>query len=135
MIRRPPRSTRTDTLFPYTTLVRSLQAVPRRCRDGLLGLLTGRRTTGSHRVSRSPLVHRCPIPSGAEVEAVRPPPALHVVHRSRHSAVTPGMKGSVRRISVTVLSRERSTDRSTPIPRWTSNGLFMVRSKIGRAHV
>src|SRR3546814_2808300 len=27
MIRRPPRSTRTDTLFPYTTLVRSQQAV------------------------------------------------------------------------------------------------------------
>src|SRR3546814_14579377 len=26
MIRRPPRATRTDTLFPYTTLVRSLQA-------------------------------------------------------------------------------------------------------------
>src|SRR3546814_12939594 len=25
MIRPPPRSTRTDTLFPYTTLVRSLQ--------------------------------------------------------------------------------------------------------------
>src|SRR3546814_1134618 len=24
MIRRPPRSTRTDTLFPYTTIVRSL---------------------------------------------------------------------------------------------------------------
>src|SRR3546814_1578304 len=31
MIRRPPRSTRTDTLFPYTTLFRSiLEAVPRR---------------------------------------------------------------------------------------------------------
>src|SRR3546814_12109539 len=27
MIRRPPRSTRTDTLFPYTTLVRSAQFV------------------------------------------------------------------------------------------------------------
>src|SRR3546814_5439547 len=27
MIRRPPRSTRTDTLFPYTTLVRSLSSV------------------------------------------------------------------------------------------------------------
>src|SRR3546814_3433492 len=26
MIRRPPRSTRTDTLFPYTTLFRSHQA-------------------------------------------------------------------------------------------------------------
>src|SRR3546814_1392859 len=29
MIRRPPRSTRTDTLFPYTTLFRSL----RQCAD------------------------------------------------------------------------------------------------------
>src|SRR3546814_1126747 len=28
MIRRPPRSTRTDTLFPYTTLFRSSHAEP-----------------------------------------------------------------------------------------------------------
>src|SRR3546814_13958275 len=28
MIRRPPRSTRTDTLFPYTTLFRSPAATP-----------------------------------------------------------------------------------------------------------
>src|SRR3546814_11284032 len=28
MIRRPPRSTRTDTLFPYTTLFRSLLELP-----------------------------------------------------------------------------------------------------------
>src|SRR3546814_16260578 len=28
MLRRPPRSTRTDTLFPYTTLFRSLPAEP-----------------------------------------------------------------------------------------------------------
>src|SRR3546814_13145805 len=27
MIRRPPRSTRTDTIFPYTTLFRSLEAM------------------------------------------------------------------------------------------------------------
>src|SRR3546814_1860316 len=30
MIRRPPRSTRTDTLFPYTTLFRSSRAVQER---------------------------------------------------------------------------------------------------------
>src|SRR3546814_13160671 len=30
MIRRPPRSTRTDTLFPYTTLFRSIASPPRR---------------------------------------------------------------------------------------------------------
>src|SRR3546814_2375200 len=28
MIRRPPRSTRTDTLFPYTTLFRSVHSGP-----------------------------------------------------------------------------------------------------------
>src|SRR3546814_5840419 len=32
MIRRPPRSTRTDTLFPYTTLFRS-KRLCRECRD------------------------------------------------------------------------------------------------------
>src|SRR3546814_7605593 len=31
MIRRPPRSTRTDTLFPYTTLFRSRHHHDRRC--------------------------------------------------------------------------------------------------------
>src|SRR3546814_5393999 len=30
MIRRPPRSTRTDTLFPYTTLFRSRGRIPAR---------------------------------------------------------------------------------------------------------
>src|SRR3546814_11703642 len=37
MIRRPPRSTRTDTLFPYTTLFRSL------CADRRNGLSAVRR--------------------------------------------------------------------------------------------
>src|SRR3546814_16495632 len=32
MIRRPPRSTRTDTLFPYTTLFRSFREGGRACR-------------------------------------------------------------------------------------------------------
>src|SRR3546814_3129858 len=34
MIRRPPRSTRTDTLFPYTTLFRSLAALLTNLEDG-----------------------------------------------------------------------------------------------------
>src|SRR3546814_8447980 len=40
MIRRPPRSTRTDTLFPYTTLFRSLGRVIARSQDSEKGLLT-----------------------------------------------------------------------------------------------
>src|SRR3546814_4996504 len=41
MIRRPPRSTRTDTLFPYTTLFRSAGAVtePEMRGDGAMGRL------------------------------------------------------------------------------------------------
>src|SRR3546814_10529790 len=34
MIRRPPRSTRTDTLFPYTTLFRSEERVGKAQNDG-----------------------------------------------------------------------------------------------------
>src|SRR3546814_4335514 len=54
MIRRPPRSTRTDTLFPYTTLFRSVldsaraepatghPARPRVCRKAVRGTRHGR---------------------------------------------------------------------------------------------
>src|SRR3546814_3761476 len=48
MIRRPPRSTRTDTLFPYTTLFRSPRGAARyaaagRARvEGILPRLSGR---------------------------------------------------------------------------------------------
>src|SRR3546814_4601698 len=49
MIRRPPRSTRTDTLFPYTTLFRSLDV-----RDGLhevqAGDLEDRTDEAAHRL-------------------------------------------------------------------------------------
>src|SRR3546814_13075009 len=36
MIRRPPRSTRTDTLFPYTTLFRSRRRRPTEARPAVL---------------------------------------------------------------------------------------------------
>src|SRR3546814_17455130 len=37
MIRRPPRSTRTDTLFPYTTLFRSPEDVDKTFNDQTIG--------------------------------------------------------------------------------------------------
>src|SRR3546814_11876931 len=37
MIRRPPRSTRTDTLFPYTTLFRSVDYQPCRQVEAVAG--------------------------------------------------------------------------------------------------
>src|SRR3546814_5917970 len=49
MIRRPPRSTRTDTLFPYTTLFRSKVAALGRCGLSKQGKLMpeGRNRPGS----------------------------------------------------------------------------------------
>src|SRR3546814_8499123 len=41
MERRPPRSTRTDTLFPYTTLFRSHIALPDHLRDDKRDLPAG----------------------------------------------------------------------------------------------
>src|SRR3546814_6851962 len=41
MIRRPPRSTRTDTLFPYTTLFRSEGAGAKHMPDGVADLVEG----------------------------------------------------------------------------------------------
>src|SRR3546814_18250015 len=43
MIRRPPRSTRTDTLFPYTTLFRSVKAGVMIDGDGLKPSSAGKR--------------------------------------------------------------------------------------------
>src|SRR3546814_2326111 len=43
MIRRPPRSTRTDTLFPYTTLFRSVRRSESRL-QGLTKRANGRRS-------------------------------------------------------------------------------------------
>src|SRR3546814_20155664 len=50
MIRRPPRSTRTDTLFPYTTLFRALTAgaqPPREAAVDQIFLAAGERDPGA----------------------------------------------------------------------------------------
>src|SRR3546814_3089406 len=52
MIRRPPRSTRTDTLFPYTTLFRSAPR-PTRDRDCAAHSASARATAGHARSARA----------------------------------------------------------------------------------
>src|SRR3546814_5047493 len=77
MLRRPPRSTRTDTLFPYTTLFRS----HRRCdrRDRRLAPLPERVRDRS-----CPLLGAVPVPLRVLVGLARaggrtraPPPRAH----------------------------------------------------------
>src|SRR3546814_9910834 len=54
MVRRPPRSTRTDTLFPYTTLFRSIEDLLLQSRHGQLeGYgVSAQRVVGKHRGNR-----------------------------------------------------------------------------------
>src|SRR3546814_13885449 len=60
MVRRPPRCTRTDTLFPYTTLFRSWHQVrafgPLQRADGPGGIGRGPGTRANGRESHSPLL-------------------------------------------------------------------------------
>src|SRR3546814_12310015 len=57
MIRRPPRSTRTDTLFPYTTLFRSSDASIDRAAHHVLRRWIARRYAAK-RIEREPLPFR-----------------------------------------------------------------------------
>src|SRR3546814_7667648 len=58
MIRRPPRSTRTDTLFPYTTLFRSLWSVARCAAKYANWRWTARAPAPIARSIRQPLIAR-----------------------------------------------------------------------------
>src|SRR3546814_8504864 len=48
MRRRPPRATRTDTLFPYTTLFRSINVIDREAKP--LGVVDVQRDLVRHRI-------------------------------------------------------------------------------------
>src|SRR3546814_4283724 len=95
MIRRPPRSTRTDTLFPYTTLFRSLGAdAPPACYDDL-DLADTVMIAGSNMAYAHPVLFR----RLAEAKAHRPAMKIIVVDPRRtdtcdiadlHLAIAPG---------------------------------------------
>src|SRR3546814_14621408 len=76
MIRRPPRATRTDTLFPYTTLFRSSRPILRGFQGERVRVLTD--GIGAFDVSNTSVDHAVAInPLLAErIEVVRGPSAL-----------------------------------------------------------
>src|SRR3546814_14837941 len=69
MIRRPPRSTRTDTLFPYTTLFRA----GARGAEGAPPTMTARRvrSRGSGRPAQRPLGRRVSAQGAPQAERGR----------------------------------------------------------------
>src|SRR3546814_10915815 len=114
MIRRPPRSTRTDTLFPYTTLFRSDCASLWSCPgcDGIgqaryggrqprdKGRACGRRRAARSRRERARCRHAC-----ADMEMLETVPAASSLRSEEHtSELQPLM-----RISYAVFSLKKKT--------------------------
>src|SRR3546814_3668009 len=61
MRRRPPRSTRTDTLFPYTTLFRSVRSAGERPVDLVVGTSRLRDVQGTLHVLTRGVRHALPV--------------------------------------------------------------------------
>src|SRR3546814_20545058 len=75
MIRRPPRSTRTDTLFPYTTLFRAAgRAGARTCAPGVFGGTIAPASSTIAHVQTHSCRHRPALP------ARQAPQRLHLLH-------------------------------------------------------
>src|SRR3546814_7331320 len=81
MIRRPPRSTRTDTLLPYTTLFRS-RAPSRLPVPARVWHLPPRARASTGLASAAPRARPPPPPARAALAAAGPAPA----HRARSQA-------------------------------------------------
>src|SRR3546814_11670870 len=113
MLRRPPRSTRTDTLFPYTTLFRSGHGAGRRPRRGgrpsLPGLagLQGRQGRRHHpRRAARPLAPA----GGVELRPLAP-------RRRRLPLLLPGRPGRRRRrVGAELVPARRSADGAVDRP-------------------
>src|SRR3546814_1235941 len=100
MIRRPPRATRTDTLFPYTTLFRSDDLVDRAPhREGIPGFAHRPRDIGDHRLAGR--AHRGEIVPGVVERGSR-----EIVHRSEEHT---SELQSLMRISYAVFCLKKKT--------------------------
>src|SRR3546814_3368705 len=115
MIRRPPRSTRTDTLFPYTTLFRSADPDPPRLleRSGLPHPAALRRRDGRrHLPSRHHLARARPRSLEGRLRPAEPPPHRRSLWRepqpSPRSEEHTSELQSLMRISYDVFSLEKN---------------------------
>src|SRR3546814_9799817 len=101
MIRRPPRSTRTDTLFPYTTLFRSRTVLPATAR--VPGPACWRRCGSSRCMSHASTIwqHHSNAPCGG----------WSPTHPSRSEEHTSELQ-SLMRISYAVFCLKKKTDKT-----------------------
>src|SRR3546814_1795439 len=105
MIRRPPRSTRTDTLFPYTTLFRSKRSA--------VGPAQPPRVRGGGHGGAAPLRRRKPLRRAADRRS-RPVQAGQRRPRSRSEEHTSELQ-SLMRISYAVFCLKNKKENDTTL--------------------
>src|SRR3546814_1582033 len=121
MIRRPPRSTRTDTLFPYTTLFRS-QGLRRFALRGLAepGHLPDRGLRHGGGVCRG----NDPNPGGHRLHLPQPPNPLQLGRRAMRSEEHTSELQSLMRISYAVFCLKKKKKHKT-----TTNNTLITYSR------
>src|SRR3546814_7143449 len=111
MIRRPPRSTRTDTLFPYTTLFRSIAgpvAVPGPAvAAAVVGAGAGHRAAGPGLAAAGPAQPAHPGMAARPAAPVAGTAVQRVHHRHRSEEHTSALQ-SLMRISYAVFCLKNS---------------------------
>src|SRR3546814_2660587 len=115
MIRRPPRSTRTDTLFPYTTLFRSPVLV------SLAAVITSAqisRWLGGGECAQAPAIVRCmpntPAMLGAGVTGLFATPAVDAASREQAQALLSSASETVWIDNETLMDSVTATSGSGP---------------------
>src|SRR3546814_1587635 len=120
MIRRPPRSTRTDTLFPYTTLFRSTVIIP-----------PGRYLSFSIRLQDNVTIA---LTAGAVIEAADPDR-----HGGRYDAPENYLEQQFQDFGITHVHNSLiygdGVSNAAVVGRGMLHGLGIDREEIGRAHV
>src|SRR3546814_8091829 len=111
MIRRPPRSTRTDTLFPYTTLFRSNVEDDHSAPAALVGLLGSAERVGA-RTGAGVLADEVVNPSGT--------------HRAQHHPIP--QVDNHHALGLTVLRSEEHTSELQSLMR-ISYAVFCLKKK------
>src|SRR3546814_2392303 len=125
MIRRPPRSTRTDTLFPYTTLFRSengAQVIDVNMDEGLLDAEYAM-TTFLKLIAAEPDIARVPV----------------MIDSSKWSVIEAGLKCVPGKPIVNSISmkegEEQFLDNAKKCMAYGAAVVVMAVDEIGRAHV
>src|SRR3546814_3846503 len=135
MIRRPPRSTRTDTLFPYTTLFRSethglaVAAPGRPAVVALGGRLFAQADVHRH-VARAAVGHDAEYRTGLGLEAVQR--FVATARQTTHRDLV-GQRDGVRTTVLGFRIAGHAGVAVAPLLELGSGGF--VREEIGRAHV